>query len=1198
MALPGQQFTNGASNYLFGSNVPPDYTKNTIVNTPQIQQLIKQAGIMLLRVAITDKSSDAEINARAEACANCGCAMLVILPHHDLAFGSHVISLLGDRCNLYELSNEPDLNNISCSQYLSYWNEQIPVWRKINPNAAFIGPALGVFSNLQSYLIPWLKGCQASGNLPDGVSYHMYPCYHSSRKACAAKAPDIGSAATTLRNAVISTLGFSLPICCTEWNIDPSSRPPAYTTQPSFVAPWFHAAIESMVANKLDMACQFDAGSGDSYRDMVSTTTYQPQADYQPMVDEICKYLSTPEKSLPMEHQASFSPLRLDFESGDLSFWTAEGQAFLQQPIRGDRFVTSQVKPGLIPLGGDYWDGLYHVGHQGNYWISTQDHLTGTLTSDEFTITKAFSWFSCLISGSDDRTAHSASLLIKATEINRPKLSSIYPLVHLDSRGDFYKVFEATGHGNEIMRRVIFNAEQFAGEQACIRVIDTAPSGHINVDDFQFSSDAPQTLPDEAGGGDPTAPVWGFADLHTHPMSHLAFGGVIFWGEVEGSLETALPWCTPVHGIGGTGIAGGEGNIIMSFFEQTGYGLDIGHAVGGYPQFDGWPRFTSLVHQQMHIDWIRRAYDGGLRLMVAHAVNNEMLANQYNGRWPYDDRTAVETQLTAMKELVARHSDWMEIAYTPADARRIIHANKLAIVLGVEVDSLGDWKDPRALTEAEIVTYLDHLYHDLGVRHLFPVHQANNVFAGAAIYNDLFSLVNHFLHNDYFHIEDGSALGVEFRLEEDPGPAIEIARITQDYHPPYSQISGGHVNTSGLSDLGRFFIQQMMRLGMLIEVDHMSHKAVEETLLLAEQHDYPLVAGHTSFRELAWKRYTETESIHKCSHEGQKTAEQAERIRKLGGIVAPIACQQDIRDVGDVLPALKGKVRDDSAGSSKTWAQAYLYAVEKMGGRGVGIGTDTNGFAKFTGPRFGLNASYFLDFDVAGMGRDPKRRLLRREQVEAQGNGVRYSDPLVDARRYRFEGVLQGDVYDDMERDIWQAVGLYKAGRNPWKEQNICDAVDRVVNFAKGFFATSDDQLLRPGLLTCDAPWEQRAAFLVKTGEEPGNSDRDPQAVHEIYPKVLTIWQMWQAMEGKNTPLTRSRAGGRDFDINLDGVAHYGMLPDLVQDLKNVGLTDEDLQPFFRSAEHYIQTWERAEEKAKALRSRDTSGMPGAPARE
>jgi len=295
MGLPGNKPLAGGKgwSFIFGSNFPPNYTTNTIENTPAIQNLVKQAGITLLRVAIADGAADSEINARANACAACGCAMLVILPHNDLTFNEHLVTLLGSKCNLYELSNEPDLNSITWQQYLSYWNNQIPALRKINPNAAFGGPALGAFSNVSSYLVPWLNGCKSSGVIPDFVSYHDYPCYQISQTACQPKAPNIGNDGASLRQTVINTLGYSLPIACTEWNIDPTSSPPSYTTQSSFVTPWFHTALDSMVSNNLDMACQFDAGSGDSYRDMISTSSYQPQADYQPMVDKIKQYLGT-----------------------------------------------------------------------------------------------------------------------------------------------------------------------------------------------------------------------------------------------------------------------------------------------------------------------------------------------------------------------------------------------------------------------------------------------------------------------------------------------------------------------------------------------------------------------------------------------------------------------------------------------------------------------------------------------------------------------------------------------------------------------------------------------------------------------------------------------------------------------------------------------------------------------------------------
>jgi hypothetical protein len=69
-------------------------------------------------------------------------------------------------------------------------------------------------------------------------------------------------------------------------------------------------------------------------------------------------------------------------------------------------------------------------------------------------------------------------------------------------------------------------------------------------------------------------------------------------------------------------------------------------------------------------------------------------------------------------------------------------------------------------------------------------------------------------------------------------------------------------------------------------------------------------------------------------------------------------------------------------------------------------------------------------------------------------------------------------------------------------------------------------------------------------------------------------------MKGPNAPLERSVAGKRDFDVNLDGMAHYGMMPDFFQDLANVERAagkGAAVAPLFRSAEGYLQMWERVE---------------------
>lgn len=55
----------------------------------------------------------------------------------------------------------------------------------------------------------------------------------------------------------------------------------------------------------------------------------------------------------------------------------------------------------------------------------------------------------------------------------------------------------------------------------------------------------------------------------------------------------------------------------------------------------------------------------------------------------------------------------------------------------------------------------------------------------------------------------------------------------------------------------------------------------------------------------------------------------------------------------------------------------------------------------------------------------------------------------------------------------------------------------------------------------------------------------------------------------------RQRTGLRTFDLNTDGVAHYGLYPDWIQDLRNIG-GQEIIDDMARGSEAYLQMWERA----------------------
>jgi hypothetical protein len=56
---------------------------------------------------------------------------------------------------------------------------------------------------------------------------------------------------------------------------------------------------------------------------------------------------------------------------------------------------------------------------------------------------------------------------------------------------------------------------------------------------------------------------------------------------------------------------------------------------------------------------------------------------------------------------------------------------------------------------------------------------------------------------------------------------------------------------------------------------------------------------------------------------------------------------------------------------------------------------------------------------------------------------------------------------------------------------------------------------------------------------------------------------------------TRQRTGGRVYDLNTDGVAHYGLVADLLGDLRRQG-AHRALATLYSSAEAYLRMWRRA----------------------
>ena len=64
----------------------------------------------------------------------------------------------------------------------------------------------------------------------------------------------------------------------------------------------------------------------------------------------------------------------------------------------------------------------------------------------------------------------------------------------------------------------------------------------------------------------------------------------------------------------------------------------------------------------------------------------------------------------------------------------------------------------------------------------------------------------------------------------------------------------------------------------------------------------------------------------------------------------------------------------------------------------------------------------------------------------------------------------------------------------------------------------------------------------------------------------------------------QQRSGTRTCDVNIDGVANYGLFPDWVEDLRKIA-GHQIVDDLANGAEAYLQMWARAEAAPQAISS-------------
>jgi microsomal dipeptidase-like Zn-dependent dipeptidase len=509
---------------------------------------------------------------------------------------------------------------------------------------------------------------------------------------------------------------------------------------------------------------------------------------------------------------------------------------------------------------------------------------------------------------------------------------------------------------------------------------------------------------------------YGYADLHCHPMAHLAFGGRVrgrslFWGKPLPAVESALPSCHCAHSVFG---------LPWSFWSVLPLGLEREFIRGGYDSFETWPRPVTTIHQQMHVSQVKRAWCSGLRLLVSCAMNNELLADKYHCVRPRSlDDITVRAQLRATDVMARQNPGWIRIVKTPEEARRAISENKLAIVLAVEIDSIvgASMRRESQWNAVDVDAAIDKWW-TRGVRMITPIHLADNALGGCAVYNKFFNFLNHYLISKhapklpkpwFLEVVDAATVpgaeGVNFVLKDTP---LLSSIYGSDDVPSYGDVSGtGHANRRGLSEAGKDFIKAMMVRGMIIDVEHMSTRSLRDTLEIATELDYPIISSHTSIRKLAVKGVGQKSGTSIVAHEAMRSDEDLKTIREIGGVLGIGA---------HVGPTIHREIDDSS-----NWMVSYRYALESLGFKSVGIGTDMNGLAQTPGPRFDRNR----DWDPA-----PRWPPDCVRQIAYDKDRVPLANRILDRaqlgrRRYDFnlDGLAHYGLLPDFTLDVALSLG-------------------------------------------------------------------------------------------------------------------------------------------------------------------------------
>ena len=487
-------------------------------------------------------------------------------------------------------------------------------------------------------------------------------------------------------------------------------------------------------------------------------------------------------------------------------------------------------------------------------------------------------------------------------------------------------------------------------------------------------------------GVTPYQEVRGYVDAHTHGMAFEFLGGDVHCGKPwdRYGAPYALVDC-PDHSA-----TGGYGAALESVLSGRPH-----HDPVGWPTFKDWPAPDSLTHEGTYYRWLERSWRGGQRIFVNLLVENNQLCQLYPIKHnSCDDMDSVRLQARDMY----RMQDYIDaqfggpgkgfyrIVKSPFQARRVINAGKMAVIMGIETSvPFGcTYKhlpggDVPACDVASIDRQLDQVRR-MGVRQMELVNKFDNALSGIAGDNgEVGAAVNsaNFLETgsywDMQHCEPANPAAHDHNQLAAPDISAGqqdalFGAIGELFHAgnlPALPVYGppDHCNSRGLTTLGEHTINALAARHMIFDPDHMSVKARQSALDQLETMKYPgVVSSHSWSTEDAYPR-----------------------IYKLGGFIAPYA--------------------GDSTGFVEKW-RAHLGWADRRYYFGLGYGADMNGLGAQGDPR-GADVPNPVTYPFTG---------LNGITVRKQHAGKRVYDINTD-------GVAQYGLYPDWIEDLGKVAG-------------------------------------------------------------------------------------------------------------------------------------------------------------------------------